>query len=95
MIIGLYKPPNQKEEHFFKNLIVVLNNYLSKYENIILLGDFNLTDTNKYLADFITLFNLEGLINTHTCFQYKKPRCIDLILTNKKSSFKNPKTFEV
>ena len=95
LVIGLYKPPNQKEEYIFKNLGVVLNNYLSKYEHIILLGDFNLTTSNKYLADFMTLFNLESLINTPTCFQSEKPRCIDLILTNKKSSLKNSKTFEV
>ena len=73
LIIGLYKPSNQKEEYFFKNLGVVLNNYLSKYENIILLGDFNLTTSNKYLPDFMTLFNLESLINTPTCFQSEKP----------------------
>ena len=42
----------------------------------------------------MTLFNLESLINTPTCFQSEKPRCIDLILTNKKSLFKNSKTFE-
>ena len=43
----------------------------------------------------MTLFNLESLINTPTCFQSEKPRCIDLILTYKKSLFKNSKTFEV
>ena len=41
----------------------------------------------------MTLFNLESLINIPTCFLSEKPRCIDLILTKKKSSFKNPKTF--
>ena len=95
LIIGLYKPPNQKEEDSFKNLGVVLNNYLSKYEHIILLGNFNLTTSNKYLADFMKLFNLESLINTSTCFQSEKPRCIDLTITNKKSLLKNSKTFEV
>ena len=63
LIIGLYKPPNQKEEYFLRNFGVVLNNYLS-----ILLGDFNLTNSNKYLPDFMTLFNLESLINTPVCF---------------------------
>ena len=43
----------------------------------------------------MTLLNLERLINTPTCFQSEKPRCIGLILTNKKSLFKNSKTFEV
>ena len=80
---------------FLKTLVVALNNYLSKYEYIILLGDFNLTTSNKYLADFMTLFNLESLINTPTCFQSEKPRCINLILTNKKSLLKNPKTFKI
>ena len=95
LVFGLYKPPNQKEEYFLKNLSVVLNNYISEYEYIILLGDFNLTTSNKYPADFMTLFNLESLINTPTWFQSDKHRCIDLILTNKKSVIKNFKTFEV
>ena len=43
----------------------------------------------------MTLFNLESLINTPTYFQSEKPRCIDLIITNKKSWFKNSKKFEV
>ena len=43
----------------------------------------------------MTLFNLESFINTLTCFQSEKPRCIDLIITNKKSLFKNSKTLEV
>ena len=94
MVIGLYKPPNQKEEYIFKNLGVVLNNYLSKYEHIILLGDFNLTTSNTYLPDFMT-FHLESLINTTTWFQSEKPRCTGLIHTNKKSLFKNSEVFEV
>ena len=75
------------------NLGVVLNNYLSIYEHIILLRDFNLTTSNKYLAGFMMLFNLKRLIYTLTCFQSEKPRCIALILTNKMSLFKNSKTF--
>ena len=80
---------------FKKNLGVVLNDYLSKYEHIILLRGFNLTTSKKYLADFITLFNLQSLINIPTCFQSKNACCTDLILTNKNCLFKNSKTFEV
>ena len=60
LVIGLYKPPNQKEEYFKKNLGVVFNNYFSKYEHI-LLGDVNLTTSNKYLADFMTFRNYSNL----------------------------------
>ena len=76
----------KKEKCFLKTLGEVLNNHLSKHKHIILLGDFN---------DFMALFNLKSLINTPTRFQSEKARCIDLILTNKKSLFKNSKTFEV
>ena len=58
LVIGLYKPPNQKEEYLLKNTGVALNIYLSKYKHI-LLRDFNLATSNKYLADFMTLFNLK------------------------------------
>ena len=49
LLIGFYKPPNQKEEYFLRDLSVVLNNYLSTYEHI-LLGDFILSNTSKHLA---------------------------------------------
>ena len=42
----------------------------------------------------MTLFNLESLINTPTCLQSEKPRCNDLILSNKNSLLKNFKPFE-
>ena len=33
LVIGLYKPPNQKEEYFFKNIGVALNYHLLKYKH--------------------------------------------------------------
>ena len=43
-----------KKEYFLKNLRVVLNDLLSKCEHIILLGEFNLSTTNKHLDEFMT-----------------------------------------
>ena len=43
----------------------------------------------------MNIFNLESLTNKPTCFQSTSPTCIDLILTNKKSFFKNPTVLEV
>ena len=95
LLIGLYKPPGQKEKGFLENLNSILNKFISKYENITLIGAFNSSVENKHLADFTTLFNLESLIKPPTCLQFSKPTCIDLILTNNKELFKNSKTFEV
>ena len=48
----------------------------------MLLGDFNLTTSNKYFANFMTFSNLESLLNNRNCFQCEKPRYIDLISIN-------------
>ena len=74
---------------------MVINNFLQKYEVFILLGDFNLSTTNKRLADLVTFFNLETLIITPIWFLSKTPNCIDLILTNKKSLLKNSRTLKL
>ena len=66
-----------------------------EYENVMLIGDFNLTVENKKLEVFVNTFDLECLIKKHTCFQSTSPSCIDLILTNKKEYFKNPNVLEV
>ena len=64
-------------------------------EIIILVGDFNLTVNNKNLRVFMNTFNLDILINKPTCFQSANSTCIDLILTNKRSLFKNSNVLEV
>ena len=59
------------------------------------MGDFDLIDENKNLEVFISTFDKESLIKKPTCFQYAKPNCIDLVLTNKKYLFKNSNILEV
>ena len=95
LCIGLYKPPSQNENYFLNNLSLVMNRLTCKYENLILIGDFNMTVENKNLETFMNAFGLECLIKKPTCFQSKNPTCIDLILTNKKELFKNSNVFEV
>ena len=62
--------------------------YLDSYENIAFLGDFNMTLEDKNLQHFTDTFSIEHLINEPTCFK-RNPSCKDLIITNKKSYFKN------
>ena len=85
IIIGLYKPPSLNEKYFLENLSNLLNRLACHYENIILIGDFNLTVENKTLETFMSTFNFDCLIQKPTCFQSVNPTCIDLILTNKKN----------
>ena len=56
-----------------------------KYENITLIGDFNMQPGNKNLKDFRDLNQLEHLILKPTCYKGKAPSTIGLIITNHKT----------
>ena len=69
---------------------MIIDYYSPKYENLILIGDFNVYTENQHLDALIQAYNLNDLINKPTCFQSNQPTCIDLILTNKKICSNHP-----
>ena len=93
LFIGTYKPPSQSDNELTKRLSLIIDCYSPKYENLILIGDFNLSSENQHLDALIQSYNLNNLINKPRCFQPNTPTCIDLILTNKKNLFKLSNTF--
>ena len=59
-----------------------------RYENVIIMGDFNAEPTESAMEEFMNIYNLKNLIKGPTCYKNPdKPSCIDLILTNKSRSF--------
>ena len=67
-----------------------LDKLLPKYENLLLLGDWNSTINEEHMANFCEIYNLENLIKEPTCFKSTdNPSSIDVVLTNKKLSFQN------
>ena len=83
LFVGAYKPPDQSKTAFLESLSKNLSTYLDTYENILMLGDFNMTPGDKNMQPFADSFNLENLIKEPTCFK-GSPSCIDLIITNRK-----------
>ena len=73
--------------NFLDSLSLFLDELTCQFDNIILMGDFNLTVENKNLEVFMSTFDIECLIRKPTCFQSAKSNCIDLILKNKKITF--------
>ena len=58
--------------------------HLSKYENIILLVDFNSCLLDSSMKVFCGIYKLCSLAKEATCFENPgNPSCIDLILTDK------------
>ena len=95
LFVGCYKPPSQNEESFISNLSKTINAFSTKYDNILLMGYFNLTIVNKHLEGLLSLFNIKSLISSPTFFQSINPTCIDLISTNQEDLFSNSNTREV
>ena len=93
LFLGIYKPPSQSDNGFTNRLSSIIDCYSPKYENLILIGDFNLSSENQHLDALIQSYNLNNLINKPRCFQPNTPTCIDLIITNKKNLFKLSNTF--
>ena len=75
LICGTY---NLKTSHINNHLQLLsegFNQYFSKYDNIIALGDFNVEMSNTHLQEFSATFSLTNLIKESTCFKnLEKPQ---------------------
>ena len=90
LLFGGYNPNKENILNFVNQLGPILDLYMSKYENFLLLGDFNSEMSEDGMRDFSETYDLKNLIKEPTCFKnIENPSLIDLILTNKWRSFQN------
>ena len=85
---------------FFNEITACLSEAAMKYENTIIMGDFNIDIKNKGLGycrldTFCDHFNVTNLIRTETCLMKNLKSTIDLFFTNKPESFFRNHTTEV
>ena len=90
LIIGIYRPPSKNLNNFLNHLSRITDFYSSKYDRMIIMGDFNAEPTNEHVQNFCDSFKLFNLVKENTCFK-GPPKCYDLILTNMKHNFMNTK----
>ena len=97
---SIYRPPSTGNiKIFFEEMNEVISKALCKYENLIVMGDFNIdikssnSDKDK-LENFCDLFNLTNLVHSETCFMKNRKSIIDLILTNKPLHFQKTHVVE-
>ena len=87
LLCGTYHPPSQPDQYFFDNINKGLDTY-SKYQKVVLAGDFNSQEGETIIDTFLYQNNLKNLIKDPTCFKSEvNPSTIDLILTNSPNSF--------
>ena len=94
LVIGTYKPASLSDIAFTSEISNILTFYQSTHDNILLMGDFNMTPNNPKLSELIDDHELCNLISERTCFKSISPTCIDNFVTNKKTRFMKTLTFE-
>ena len=95
LLFGGYNPKKENIAHFLKMVGAGLDHYMPKYDNFLLLGDFNSEMCENAMKEFCDTYNLTNLIKEPTCFKNPlNPSTIDLILTNRPRSFQNSKVIE-
>ena len=94
LLLCLYRSPSQSQAYFFGEIEKSLDFFSSKFENFMLIGDLNCETDDNTLIDLMDSYNLVNLVKDPTCYKSSRPRCIDLILTNRKHSCTNTSTFE-
>ena len=73
----MYKPTFQNDIEFLNRINSILDHYLTTYENIILIRDFNLCVENTHLETTLENYDLSSLINKPNFYQSNNPACID------------------
>ena len=90
---NVYKPPSLNNQYFCNSLSKLLDFYSSIYDNKVVFGDFNLEISHPVMLSFMNNKNFINLVKGNTCFK-GKGSCIDLILTNRRHSFKHTSSIE-
>ena len=94
-ICAAYNPQKNLSSSFFKVLTTCVESYLTQYDNLLIIGDFNVEEKEKNLQDFMQNLAINNIVEERTCFKTPdNPSCIDLILTNRKQYFQNTTVVE-
>lgn len=64
LIMGIYRPPTKNTDAFFSILIKILSNLSKTFDNILIIGDFNL----NILVNSLEIKNLHDLTNSFNLF---------------------------
>ena len=95
VLMGRYNRQKESISYSLCHVSYGIDKFLVNYDNILLLGDFNSTMSEKPMMDFCEMYNLQNLIKEPICYKNaNNPSSIDVILTNRKSSFQNSMAIE-
>ena len=95
LIFCCYNPHIHLMKDHLQQIKNAIDYYSKSYENIILIGDFNVEICDSHMDSSCAIYHLKSLTREPTCFKNpEKPTSIDLILTNSPRQFQATQTLE-
>ena len=99
--MSVYRPPSSSNiDTFFDELTISLSKAVNKFDNLVIMGDFNIDITKHNCSGFDKLkelcdtFNFTNLIKSETCYINNHKSTIDLFFTIKPLSFQGTSSTE-
>ena len=95
LIVGIYNPSELLLGKNLNDLILHIDRYVHKYDNLFIMRDLNSDPSEIENYEFCSLYNLKNLVHGPTFYKnYINPTCIDLMLTNRMTYFQNTRIIE-
>ena len=73
-----YNPHNQTTFSHMESMSRAVHSLSSKYENFLIIADFNAQASNNSVKDFCDFYSFKHLIKEPTCYKFPNNPCIDL-----------------
>ena len=66
LVISIYRSPSQNSEYFQNNLAVMIDVFADTYDNYLIMGDFNIVQSDPSPKAFLNSNKLYNLIKSNT-----------------------------
>ena len=83
LVVSIYRPPDQNLDYFLSSITSLLDHYLTIYKDFVIMGDFNVNESNPVMETFLNQHNCKNIIKNKTCYKSLESSCIDLIITSR------------
>ena len=72
LLFGIYNPHKESIVNHLESIGKQLNVLCEKYDNFILIGDFNSEICEDAMQEFCSTYNLKNLVKEKTCFKSRR-----------------------
>ena len=94
LVVSIYRPPDQNLDYFLSSITSLLDHYLTIYEDFVIMGDFNINESNPVMETFLNQHNCKNIIKIKTCYKSLEGSCINSTYTRLESKILRNRSYK-